>query len=197
MPCKYNYYKKIKRTEKRFCEACGKQLRENYKKNDRVCSHPKIDKKTQSKCQVWKQQKDRGVRIRRCAVCNTELKFASANQKYCKRPPHIRRLCVDPRTKCEVIGQRVAEQNWRNRNKNGRVPDKMFLGHANQNVAKKVEVRHKKRLCLGVLTNEEKGKHYFMSISPFNRICPDCQNALNGRRTSTYKFATQSAHREE
>ncbi len=166
----------------RFCEACGKQLRENYKKDDRVCSHPKMHGKTQSKCQLWKQRKDRRIQVRHCAVCNEELHNPYANQKYCQLP--------EGKTPCEIAGQKIAESNRKSKN---------FKGHSNQNVPakEKEEKVLTKRRCLGVLATEEKGDHYFMSESLFNRICPDCSNALQERKTDTYSFSDASKHRED
>ncbi len=184
-----------KKREARFCEICDAPLRKLYKSDERVCGHPKIPGKTQSVCQQMYARKTGATAYRqdttgrKCGVCKKVMGWMSnANQKYCKRPLYLRRYFVDPRTECEKIAQRKSEDDWRKKNKNGRIPRSTETINYPDHAIEIPEPVFTRRLCLGILSTEELGEHYFMSSGVHNRQCERCKIASDQRKVTAAKY---------
>lgn len=201
-----------KKRPPKYCEECGKKLRSNYRPKEVVCSKPKVNGTSYSKC-----QKDRLVRLgrysvskdttgRKCKICDKVMEYKSnANQIVCKHPIDVRKQLKEQgkeyRTDCEKKNQ---ENNGRIWNKDNRKTKKQireerefFIGKEELDMLdyaplKEPPVDNKKRRCLGVLSREnELGEHFFISKGPYNRICDECVEAAERRQISHYKDSSE------
>lgn len=181
------------------CEICEAPLRSNYRKDERVCAHPKIPGTTQSVCQQMLARKTgatspkQDTTGKKCLTCGEVMIWVTnANQKYCKRPLYLRQYFIDPRTMCEKTAQSQSEKDWRDNNKDGRVATTPWsVQEAPKGLLKIV---YTKRKCLGVLTNDDElGEHYFLSDGVGNRVCERCRQSSETRKLTFAKHSQGAA----
>jgi hypothetical protein len=190
----------------KYCEECGKQLRKNYRPMDVVCSKPKWNGTSYSKC-----QRDRLIRLglygnmaqdttgRKCKICEKEIEnITNANQTVCKRPLYLRKYFKDFRTKCEKKNQKQNGDNWakihRKTKAERRKDREFFIGKEDIDMLNYPPLKVPKndrtmRRCLGILTHDDElGEHWFESSGPENRICNKCKIAIRDRLSSNTKY---------